>query len=116
MKTFTYRFLGEDYELAFYVGSYTNNGNMAIQLILPKEEDVWGDLTVNLDFLMPGFAFVDTNNNSNIEKILKKHGFAKPTGTTRVSGFCEYPLYEFDLEKMKPYIHPESEYFLLEEE
>ncbi|MBR0420292.1 MAG: DUF4313 domain-containing protein [Erysipelotrichaceae bacterium] len=116
VKTFAYSYLKKEYELAFYVSSYSSNGNMAIKLILPNEEDVWGDLTVNLDLLIPGYAFVDTNNNPGIEKVIEKYGFAKPTGTTRTNGFCEYPLYEFNLDKMKPYIHPESDYFMVKKE
>ena len=89
---------------------------MYIGLIMPKEEDVFGDLTVNISPLMPGFGFVDVNGNPGIDRVLEKNGFAKPTGVYKESGFNEYPLYEFDLQKMKPYIHPDSEYLLLEGE
>ena len=112
MKTFKYILISDvEHDLAFYVSSYTN-GNMAIDLIEPscEEEPHWSRMTVNIDRLMPNYAFVDTNNNSKIEGVLKKYKFAKFTGTTKISGFHEYPLYEFDLKKMKDYIHPESDY------
>lgn len=101
-------------KVCFFISSYSNNGNMAIELITDEDEPYCG-LSVNLDFLMPGFAFVNTNSEIKFEKILKKNKWAKPTGTKRSSGYCTYPLYEFDLKKMKPYIHPMSDYFMLED-
>lgn len=75
--------------------------------------------TVNLgedtgyDMLMPfGCAYLDTNNNPGIDRLLEKAGLAKPYTIYGMmifqnSGFCGYPLYEFDIERLRA-IDPEG--------
>lgn len=97
-------------KVCFYITQYWNNDNMAIILITDEGEE-WDSLTTNLDMLMPNYAFI--KNDEAVEKVLINNGFAKKTGTNRQSDFNDYDLYEFDLEKMKPYIHPMSDYFMV---
>ena len=103
--------VGDD-NCRFLVTSYANNGNMAV-IIETEDGEPYIDLTVNLDYLMPFYAFVNTNNSLKLDKLLEKYKFAKPTGAIKNSGFCKYPLYEFDLEKMQEYISPLSDYLFL---
>ena len=44
---------------------------------------------------MKNCAYIDTNNCSFAEQLLD-YGIAKPTGFTKASGFCSYPLWQFD--------------------
>ena len=60
------------------------------------------DLTVSFgEFIgMKNCAYVDTNNCSFAEQLLKQ-GIATPTQFTKMSGFWEYPLWLFDEETLK---------------
>lgn len=61
------------------------------------------DITVNLPGEMisgENCAFVDTNNAPFITEFLEKNGLAEPTGLFGFSGWCAYPEYRFDLEKI----------------
>ena len=49
---------------------------------------------------MKNCAYIDSNNCDFIEQLLEQ-GMAKPTGFTKHSGFCEYPLWEFDEQTLK---------------
>lgn len=111
-KFFEIEFYGKKYKVCFYVCTYTANGNIAIELHTDKGEP-FADVTVNLGFLAPGYGYLDVNQLSDVEKIMQEHGFGHPEGTRRQSGYVSYPLYEFHLDKMKEYIHPASEYFML---
>ena len=89
------------YDVNVHKTSYSNNGALAITLYSPTEGP-FATLTVNLDGPKPpkGHAFVDTNNCPWAEAFIKEHGLGKPTGMVGYSGFCQYPLYEFDLSKL----------------
>lgn len=49
---------------------------------------------------MKNCAYIDTNNCPFAEQLLE-YGFARNTGFTKRSGFCEYPLWEFKEEFLK---------------
>ena len=86
------------------VTHYTNNHSLAIQVITAAAPwKMVGVITVNI--MMSGYipkdmAYIDTNNCPWAEEFLKENGLAEDTGTTGISGFCEYPLYKIFLEKM----------------
>ena len=46
-------------------------------------------------------AFVDTNNCPWAEEFIQENGLGEFTGIYGNSGFCTYPLYEFNLGKLK---------------
>lgn len=84
---------------------YSNNGNLAIQLITPEGEPV-STLTVNImdgvcEYRGEEYAYVDTNNNPTGVKFILENELGEPTGEVGYSGFCEYPLYRFNLDKLK---------------
>lgn len=99
---------GKEYQVRLVKSEYKSFGCMylGIQYYDPEDEawEPYSDLTVGLDYLMPGFAFVDTNNLECAEEFIKKYHLGKPTGTVRRSGFCQYPLYEFDMEMVERYL------------
>lgn len=86
--------------VAIEKGEYPN-GNLALVIgDIDLQEEI-ANLTVNLDgILMPNQAYVDTNNFPEGEQFIKENGLGEPTGIMGQSGFCEYPLYNFDLGKI----------------
>lgn len=80
-----------------------------------KDGEPYGTMTVNLSNMISGecemigiknAAYIDTNNFPWAETFLKR-GIAVDTGFTKQSGFCEYPLYQFDegwLKLLKPLV------------
>ena len=69
--------------------------------------------TVNLgtycgnNTIMPkNCAFIDTNNNPGLDKYIKERGYGEPYTrfggeVTAQSGFCTYPLFQFNESKLK---------------
>lgn len=79
---------------------YCDPPNLAIDL--DSKDGPYTGLTVNLGVpLPPNMAFIDTNNNPEAPEFLGKYGLAKFTGGLVQSGYCVYPLYEFDMNKLK---------------
>ena len=85
--------------LALLRGQYVR-GNLA--LVLRDQDDLspYATLTVNLgtgDGLEPYQAYVDTNNlGSDIIDWIEENEIGTPTGKRKKSGFCVYPLVEFN--------------------
>ena len=93
-----------DKKIAIVTETYRNNNTLALQTIL-KNWEPYATLTVNLpapdSFLADKtHAYVDTNNQPWAPDFLEKNGLAEPTGVMGRSGYCEYPLYHFFLDKL----------------
>lgn len=94
---------GNEYHIRLDYTSYRNNGTLALQMmdrIGPDEEEPFAVATVNLpesSRLAVNEQFVDTNNVPGIAEWLTCTGVATPTGRTARSGFCEYPVFAFNL-------------------
>lgn len=90
---------GADRKIALVKNTYTQNDNLAIQMISHDGEfpEPWNSLTVNLSGKCDtDCAFIDVNNNgADIINWLIKNDIAHPTGRTEVSGFCAYPEVKF---------------------
>lgn len=83
---------------------YGRNGNLCI--LLSELEDngfiPYGALTVNLqEKLSDYFAYVDTNNIPEAQKFIEDYELGKFTGLFGRSGYCLYPLYAFDSERLR---------------
>lgn len=82
---------------------YPANGTLAV-VLLDEDDDEFCVLTVNLkeSVLLKDKvrAFVDTNNCPWAEEFLKENDLAVSDGRYASSGFCTYPLYIFDIEKI----------------
>ena len=104
MKVMSY---GTTYEVQPYVKKYYN-GNLAIRLDY-FDEDLQGwlpfvNLTVNFENkLSEDQAYVDTNNCPWAEEFIEEYQLGEDTGRIKMSGYCFYPLYRFNLEKIKEY-------------
>lgn len=98
--TYHLDFENKDYPVTLLITSY-QTGSLAILLqtkVNGNPED-FGTITVNFadELLMPDQAYLDINNMPGIEQFIKKNHLGSPTGRKRTSGFCTYPLYDFDL-------------------
>lgn len=79
-------------------------GHIAIQLWCA--DGPFATLTVNLPGVrtMPkNVSCVDTNNCPWAPALIKRLKIGKPTGHYLHSGFCSYPVYTFDLDKIAEY-------------
>ena len=86
------------------INTYMNNNGLYIGM-LSKEKDEfepYGDMTVNLNQKAPNYcAYLDTNNMSGIEKFVVDNDLGEFTGLTQRSGFCEFSLYMFHVDKLR---------------
>ena len=85
---------------------YTANNTLAVVLIDAGTNvinSIFATITVNIpgvfeDYQDETHAYIDTNNCPWAENFLQENGIAKPWKNFKgKSGYCEYPLYEFDL-------------------
>ena len=86
----------------FYIvrTTYTDNDNLAL-FIRDSEGAGIAVITVNLgDELPETDAFIDTNNNPWAVQLITAAGIAEDLDITGQSGFCSYPLFRFDLDKI----------------
>lgn len=108
MQTLTLNAWGQSHEISFHLANYADNNNLYIGLIMHDEDgtEPYGDLTVNLDVKLPSdCAYVDLNNNGReILNWLIDNELAIPTFSTRISGFCEYPEFIFNMPELMKYV------------
>ena len=86
------------------VSTYMDNKSLYVGMTTEEDgfPEPYGDVTVNLLASVPPYcAFVDTNNMPELEDFLVENGIAEFTGLEQKSGYCSYPLYQFDVEKMR---------------
>lgn len=97
---------------AFFLekSEYKAGNNLAIKSYSDSGE-FYGLITVNLpnEELGKDEAFLDTNNLPDIDKVIIESGVGVPTGDYGYSGFCEYPKFKFDLEKIDT-LHKKATY------
>lgn len=88
------------YDVRIKRSTYHKPKNLAI--ILDCDEGPFATLTVNLEGACPpkDCAFVDTNNCPWAEGFIAAYELGKFLGAYGYSGFCQYPLYQFDLDKI----------------
>ena len=88
------------------VNKYQANGSMHIGIWNCTEGPI-ATLTVCLpDARKPkeGEAYIDTNNCPWAEDFIEEYGLGEDTGLMGFSGFCMYPLYRFNMDKVNEYI------------
>ena len=103
-----------DIPLWLKTDTYANNKTLAIRAVLAEDLEDMGSrgepyamLTVNL----PGGdaagnrQYVDTNNWHGAEELIRRYGLGKFTGKYGGYGFCEYPLYEFDMNRIAEFLY-----------
>lgn len=97
---------GETERVNITIGTYAHDDNIYVGLDFYDPDigcmDFYGDVTVNITKLQPFMACIDTNNN-NAEKIttfLTENGFGEPAGRSLPSGFCLYPVFRLNPQKL----------------
>ena len=102
MKTYKVNSWGKEYEVCMSTGSrYSHGNNLAIQMYVADTWEPFATLTVNLDKKLPeNQGYVDTNNCPWAEDFIEKYGIGKFLNEYGRSGFCLYPLYEFDIDRI----------------
>lgn len=98
-----FKFYGETYNLFLVLDRYVDNNNIAV-MIWDENEGPFADLTVNIAPLPEGYACIDTNNFREGIDLIKKYNLGEPIGQTLRSGFCEYPVYKFNMDNIKKYV------------
>ena len=91
-------------KLELEINAYMNNNRMYIGLVEVDGEypEPFADLTVNIDAPCPDYCgYVDINNCPELEDFIVQHGLGEFTGLVGSSGFCSYPLYMFNVEKLR---------------
>lgn len=105
MKTYRVETEFGVYDIALKKTVYTITNTLAVISIINENgyDEPFATLTVNLPdsiLLRNDQAYVDTNNNPWVEKFLQDNKIAVPTGDVAISGWCTYPLYKFNLDKI----------------
>ena len=91
-------------DLELNINSYLNNKSLFLELINTGGEypEPYGNITVNLSESVPDYcAYVDTNDMPEVEQFIMENKLGVFTGFEMMSGFCTYPLYMFDPERLR---------------
>jgi len=110
LKTFRVTSWGQTYDVRLITDSYRNNGNLYVGLICRIEEydnewwEPYADITVNVGKMEKNCGAIDTNNFPQATEFLEEYQLATFTGRYEFSGYCAYPIYEFDMDKVNRYI------------
>ena len=79
------------------------NYNIAIQAMDISDCTPFATLTVNLSELKEPYAYLDTNNCPWVMDLFEKYNLGMWTWLTKWSGYCEYPLYELNLDRIRKF-------------
>lgn len=91
------------YPVSINVSTYTTNNNLYVGMITREDgfTEPFGDISVNIDNLPPYHAALDTNNLPHVAEFVESQGLGKPTGVLLTSGYCTYPVFEFDRDALR---------------
>lgn len=98
---------GKAHPITFNIGKYSSNGNLHVGMITFEDgyPEPWSNLTVNLGVpCKANCAFIDVNNNGlAIMEWLTDNHLGRILPREIASGFCIYPEFEFDMERLMEY-------------
>lgn len=95
---------GKTIKVGLEINYYANNRCIYIGLTTGRGESlqIYADVTVNLAGKAPDYCgYLNTNNTSELKEFIETNGIGEFTGLTKQSGFCEYPLYLFQVDKLR---------------
>ena len=99
-----YRTPFSEYDVTLKRSTYQTNKTLAVCMFDETDGSPVATITVNIDDLFVKAnaeeAFVDTNNCPGIEQFLIENDIAEPVGIYGMSGYCTYPLYRFNIDKI----------------
>lgn len=93
-----------DTEVTLYMQQYVNNGRIFLGLAYWEDGgyEPFGNITVNINAPVPDYCgYLDTNNMEGVEKFMVDHKLGEFTGFMGKSGYCEYPLYRFNADRLR---------------
>lgn len=93
-----------DTEVELDIQTYLNNGRIFIGLINNEEgyPEPFGDVTVNINEFTPDYCgYLNTNDLPDVEKFITENDLGEFTGLVGRDGFGEYPLYLFNVDKLR---------------
>lgn len=90
-------------DVGLYITQYKSNNTLAIVIVESESKEIYGNLTVNLGETPQDCQYVDVNNVPLAEEFIKDNELGKPVGLVETSGFVTYPLYKFNLSKLKEF-------------
>ena len=97
---------GFSYSVTPYIDTYANNDNLYLGFYyFDKEDKEWAPFcsaTVNTISLPYMEAAIDVNNNGpKLLDFLEANGFGERTPFTVSSGFCVFPIFHFNEDKIR---------------
>lgn len=93
----------EEIKVNLIAAKYTN-GTLYLGIVDVEYGELYADLTVNLqDNFTSEMNYLDTNNSKYVEEFITKYKLGEFTGIISRSGFCQYPLYFFNMEEIQKY-------------
>lgn len=101
----------EEMDVSLTTDRYVHGNGLYVGMYYFDEEDQfwepWADISVNLPheaLTDMNCAFIDVNNAGTLPSFLVENGLAKPTGRFGYSGYCAYPEFRFDLDKLNEHL------------
>ena len=94
----------ETYKDCYFILDRYMEDNSVYLAIWNDEDGPIADLTRCLGLAEDGYGYLDMNNCPWAANLVKELEIAKDTGMTQRSGYCIYPLYEFDIDKVNEYV------------
>ena len=112
MKKFDVKTQWATYEECFLtMHQYADNGHIYLGIFSAKEGPI-ADMTINIrgiERLPKNFSCVDTNNCPWMLRLIEKLKIGHYEHVLLPSGFCEYPVFSFDIDKINDYLEEEDE-------
>lgn len=93
-----------EHEVELDIRTYPDNGRIYIGLITNEDgyTEHIGNVTVNIDAPASNYCgYLDTNNLANVENFIREYNLGEFTGLMGRSGYCSYPLYAFNVHKLR---------------
>lgn len=100
-----YKLYGKTYNVIAHKTKYLCDESLAVTLEDADTHEPFATLTVNLSesgfSCEEGCAFVDINNLPDASEFILSNELGLPTGRLGYSGYCIYPEYRFNLDKLE---------------
>lgn len=93
----------KDIHCCLFIGYYNQFKNISVQAWDLDNNEPYATLTVNIEPLEHPRAYLDTNNCPWVMDLFEKYNLGTWTGNITRSGFCEYPLYELNLDRISKF-------------
>ena len=91
---------GSNVSIQIEISHYLKNGCLYVGLT--SDGVMYGDLTVNLREGAPPYCgYIDTNNMPEVVQFITQNDLGHFTGLIQQSGYCAYPLYSFNVERLR---------------